>query len=471
MAEPTLVFNGIDAATGGYLTPPMSLADLAEAIRGERPAGSHLRELQRRRRDDEEHLGVMYGRDPNEIGSAAWGLVVPHDLDGAVLEALEPLLALRREQAGDLYKQLVVEPGEDKDRFLRRHGMSPSPADPRKVPYYLLLVGGPEQIPFSFQYQLDVSYAVGRLDFDTPEEYGSYAAAVVAAEAAELAPADRRVHLFGVRNPGDTPTALSAARLVAPLADELRELAPGWVVTTDLGPPATKQRLLDLLAREDAPPVLFTASHGVGAAGAEQRETQGALLCQDWPGPLAQAGRLSEDHYLAGHDIARDRPARPRVVFSFACFGAGTPQVSDFADGAAAPRPVLTERSFVARLPQRLLGNPAGGILAFVGHVDRAWSCSFLWQGIDPQITAFTSAMLALLDGVRLGHAMEDLSSRYAELSTELTSRLDESRRTGRVVDDQALVGLWTANNDARGYLILGDPAVRVTSPAPTPTR
>jgi hypothetical protein len=466
MAEATLVFNGIDAATGGYLTPPMPLAALAEAIRGERPAGSHLLELQRRRRDDEEHLGVMYGRDPSKIGSAAWGLVVPHDLDGAVLEALEPLLALRREQAGDLYKQLVVDPGEDKDRFLRRHGMGPSPADPRKVPYYLLIVGSPEQIPFSFQYQLDVSYAVGRLDFDTPEEYGAYAAAVVAAEAAELAPADRRIHLFGVRNPGDTPTALSAARLVAPLAEELRELAAGWAVTADLGPPATKQRLHDLLAQDSAPPVLFTASHGVSASDAEQRETQGALLCQDWPGPLQRPGRLREDHYLAGCDIALDRPVRTRVVFSFACYGAGTPQISDFADGAATSRPVLAERSFVARLPQRLLGNPAGGILAFVGHVDRAWSCSFLWQGTDPQITAFTSAILALLDGVRLGHAMEDMSSRYAELSTELTSRIDAHRKTGRVIDDQELVGLWTANNDARSYVVLGDPAVRVTAPA-----
>ena len=458
------VFNGVDLDTGRYLTPPVRLSELAENIRAEQRGGTHTAELRRRHQDDEADYGVIYGRDPEDLGQAAWGLVIPRDLDRAVLEALEPLVSIRREQAGDLYPQLTVEPGETKTDFLSRHGMGPGQADPRRVPYYLLIVGSPDQIPFSFQYQLDVSYAVGRLDFATPDEYASYAQAAAAADSAALpVPAEQRIHLFGVRNPGDTPTALSASRLVQPLADDLLGWKR-WQVTADVGAPATRQRLYDLLTGPGAPGVLFTASHGVCTSGGQQREVQGALLCQNWPGPLKGAGRISEEQYLAGRDIPAGQPVKPRIVFAFACYGGGTPRITDFADTAAAPRPVQAERDFVARLPQRLLGSPAGGSLAFVGHVDRAWSCSFLWQGTDAQITAFSSTLRALLDGKRLGSAMEAMNSRYAEVSTELTSSIDDYRKYGRVTDDRELAGLWTANNDARSYIVLGDPAVRLTA-------
>jgi hypothetical protein len=462
-----LVLNGIDVDTGDYLAPKLAVADVAGALRGDASPPPGLRELRRRREDDEYHFGVVYGRDPQDLASVGWGVVVPPDLDPAVLEALDPLLRLRQEQAGDLFRRLELRPREDKDDFLARHGMGPSVVDPRKVPYYLLLVGSPDEVPFDVQYQLGVSYAVGRVDLEDPEACAAYAATVVAAErgldaptARVPVPSARRLHLFATRHPGDTPTALSASRLVEPLHGELRETAHAWHVDTDVGAGATRDRLEELLTGPDAPDLLFTASHGVGGSGAG-RDLAGALLCQDWPGPFAAHGPLDESQYLAARHLLTGAPVGPRVVFSFACFGAGTPSVSDYPggpDGAGE----LAATGFTARLPQRLLGAPAGGALSFVGHVDRAWSCSFLWKGLAAQVTPFQSTLLALMDGARLGWAMESLTSRYAEIATELTRRMEGFRKYGKRIDDADLVGLWTATHDARAYVVLGDPAVRV---------
>lgn len=464
VAPDEFVFNGVDADTGSYLFPKTQLDRLVRAVKGEQPDPAHVADLDARMRaDTEDHLAVVFGRRPERLQEVGWALVAADDVGPEILEALAPLRDLRRDQSGDLYRELAgqaagVHAGENSQDFLIRHDVDPNDvADPRQLPYYVLLVGGPERLSFPLQYQLGVQRAVGRLHFDTPEQYARYAENVVTAEASlGSGPEAQRVHIFAARNAGDLPTALSSSRLADPLA---RYLAATATVTSDIGETATKRRLSEILGGDQRLGLLFTATHGLGSAGPAQREIQGALLCQEWRGPLH--GPLTGAEYLCGGDLDSGHPVSATVVFSFGCYSAGTPQTTDFTD---APTPAASaDPPFIARLAQRLLAHPRGGCLAFVGHVDRAWNCSFLWKGVKPRILPFTSTIEALLAGAPLGMAMEYVSAKYATTATELVSLLHQMRAYGRVASDRELAQLWLATNDARNCLVIGDPAIRLS--------
>ncbi|NJM07925.1 hypothetical protein HC891_19635, partial [Candidatus Gracilibacteria bacterium] len=394
--------------------------------------------------------------------------------DPAIREALQPLLALRREQAGARYRECVdakaYQAKDDKRSFLARQGAPTSgPVEPEHFPYYVLLIGGPDAIPFRFQYQLDVQYAVGRLCFDTKEEYASYARSVVAAELG-LVKLPRTIALAGVRNEDDRATKLSSEQLIAPLSQQLQERAApkGWQVTTLLADQATKNGLRTIVGGGETPAVLFTASHGVEFRNGHplQAAHQGALLAQEWPGPLRSAGKLAPEMYLSADDLGDDVQLAGTIAFHFACFGAGTPQFDDFPHlKRNSPLAQLAERSFIARLPQRMLSHPAGGALAVIGHVERAWGYSISGSGgaNDSQTKTFLSTLEAMmLNDKPVGAALEYFNGRYAELATVLTDSIYEAR-VGAVPDVWTLTREWTEHNDARSYVVLGDPAVRLS--------
>lgn len=467
-----LIFNGINGATGAYLLPPIATQDILDIAKGDTTDQDHLYDLKLRHRQSTKTIrGVKAGIDALELSSAGWGIIFARqdsDKTAEIKEALGGLLDLRRSQAGELFKEFSDEegyqPGEKYTEFLARHNIGPGPADPERVPYYLLIVGDPDAIPFEFQYQLDVQYAVGRIYFDTLDQYAQYAQSVVEIESGHKSQ-PRRATFFGVQNRDDPATQLSAKHLVQPLVEKFsgEGFNSGWKIQSNVGEGATKASLMEIMAGNGSPALFFSASHGMGFPKDDRRQLshQGALLCQDWPGPQSWKQPIPEEHYFSVDDIPAEASFPGSIAFLFACYGAGTPQMDDFAHQAFRDPVAIAPRNFLARLPQGLLSHPKGGMQAVIGHVERAWGYSFTWEQSGSQLAVFESALKTIMDGYPVGYAMEYFNARYAELSTVLSTEL-QGVQFGKQVDDVALAGNWTALNDARSYVIIGDPAVRI---------
>lgn len=476
-----LSLNGIDAATGGPIDDFQVTSEIiAKIARGQTISPEDLKDVRiKKSLGQVDHYGVAEGIDSSDLSQTGWGVIFPAALPqksvDAIKDALKPLLDLRKQQAGEFYKEFIgadngYKTGESKNDFLKRFGRGPGPADPSAgVPYYLMIVGSPETIPYTFQYQLDVQYGVGRIYFETLEDYARYAASVVQAETKKFMRA-KKAAFFGTSNPDDRATAMSAEQLIKPLSKQMKadKNAKDWAVEVVDPAKATKANLANYLGGASTPALLFTASHGMNFKVDDPRQLrhQGALLCQDWPGPKARIP-IDDKLYFSADDISADADVFGMFAFVFACYGGGTPKSDNFYRQAFGTQKDIAPYAFMSQLPLKLLAHPKGGALGVFAHIERAWGSSIVWDGAVADISSFDSAVKALLDGAPAGAATEYFNQRYAEISTMLTEELDNTSPDNQ--DDVKLAGMWTSNNDARNYAFIGDPAVRLAAGKETP--
>ena len=330
VSEERLVFNGIDGSSGGYLLPPLSAEEVSRLARGEALDQQHLKELQWKHQwSTQATLGPAEGIDPKDLAQAGWGVVFAHDADPAVREALGELLAHRKAQAGATDERFYREfggpdgyrPGECKLALPGPPRDGPRPGRPAAgCPTTCCWSGGRRRSPGPSSTSSTCSTPWGACTSPPPRSTPATPAAWSPRSAGRrarrggggaglaLAP---RAAFFGAQNADDRATRLSATELVAPLARGASgERYPGWAVETALGAGATKARLGALLGGPATPALLFTASHGMGFPPGDPRQGphQGALLCQDWPGPAGLApGAIPGAFYLG-------RRRRPRTT-------------------------------------------------------------------------------------------------------------------------------------------------------------
>lgn len=334
-------------------------------------------------------------------------------------------------------------------------------------PYYVLLVGSPEAIPFRFQYTLDVQAAVGRLSFARLEDYAQYAQKVVDFETRNDAFVAKKAVFFATEHPWkDDPTPISRRYMTDPLVNMVQ--AKGTPVSYFAGDAATLANLGSIFGGpEGAPALVYTATHGLGVPGTDEgvrRRLQGALVCQDYDG---QAGVFSADlvpQAAFGHGS---------ILFAFACYGAGTPKESDFFHWIRDPRLLnyRPTRDFIAALPQKLLAHPQGP-LAFIGHLDPAWIFSFADpdrlegdRGWGTRMAPFRQTVDQLLQGASVGYAVKRFNEVYATISVKLTNIENQFRRDATKGENpqwtKELIDTWMTRNDSQNFIVLGDPAVK----------
>ena len=111
-----------------------------------------------------------------------------------------------------------------------------------------------------------------------------------------------------------------------------------------------------------------------------------------------------------------------------------------------------------------------------VAHVDNAWSTSIF--NIEPgqtrevyksDIAPFLKLLSRLMQGATAGMATEDFNRRYSFFSSSLADELVGTTFYNRPRDEDKLRQMMIQTIDARNYILIGDPAVRLPVNADQP--
>jgi hypothetical protein len=413
-------------------------------------------------------------RDPR----VGWGLVLPDDdtlpddVKARGDDAPEPLRALLaarpgspvlRYRAGQRFTQLrryyVDRSAQDVGLSASARGIGDG-----ALPRFLLMYGGPDVIPWTFQYIANQAAAVGRLTLIGPalERYVDALINDWAGSGLQVA----HTVVWAVDHGADDISSLMRRTIAVPLQRMLTadpEIGAAAVYLDGAEGEATAGALCSALA-DNRPGLVVTTSHGKTGPLADK-----VTMLADLGLPVD--GEFST--LTTGNILGAWQPDGA-VWYAHACCSAGSDDATIFR-GLLDPgsrvdqllEGIASLGAHVAPLPEALLGAEKP-LRAFVGHVEP----TFDWTIKNPQTgqpltTSIVEALYArLFQPDPLGFALREPYSHVGELYTER----DAAYRAFDEGEDTEAVALAAqlAARDRQSMVVLGDPTVMLP---PLPSR
>lgn len=328
-----------------------------------------------------------------------------------------------------------------------------------RVPYYLLLVGPPSDLPWSLQYDLNGVRAVGRLDITEEEGLKNYVDRLIDGWDDESATASHTLvwavnHRSGARDVTQVLHDFVASRFQQHFeTDEDVTLHPFLAGSEATGPALCKQ----LAAVR--PGLIVTTSHGAVPGSADRAARRAALGL-----PVDQGWSV-----LDADGLLKSWQPDGAVWYCHACCSAGTDDARRF-DGLVAPNTEAAEvlrdagelGETVAPLPRLLLGADRP-LRAFVGHVGPTFSWTLREPATrerltEPILDAFYHHFYQP-EVYPVGFALRQVYGPLATLHGEYeTARA--YHKTHPKLSRTAVVDRKLSAEDVRSVVLLGDPTV-----------
>lgn len=330
-----------------------------------------------------------------------------------------------------------------------------------RLPWYLLLCGSPEALPWSLQYILNGAAYVGRLDLD---ETGltRYVDALLNDWNGAACRPDRPV-VWSVDHGGGDITSLMRRAIAEPVAKELRgdEQIGEANVRCLLAAEATATALRQALA-DARPALVVTTSHGM-TGPLDDAEAMGRQL-----------GFLVDDEHalLRPDELLQAWQPDGAIWYAHACCSAGSDARTRYQGlveaGSSVERTLLAVAGLGARvapLPKALMGAEKP-LRAFVGHVEPTFDWTLRAATGQTLTGTIRQALYERMHREKpepVGMAFEGAYKHAGELLAqwhELQPALLDSDKTRRDEARAAALRAQLTAADRQSMVILGDPTV-----------